>query len=440
MIKSLLIANRGEIAVRIIRTCREMGIKTVGVFSQADAGALHVKMADEAVCIGPPSSRDSYLNMSNLISSAVLKGCDAIHPGVGFLSENAAFARLVEHAGLIFIGPTPEVIELLGDKVKAKETAKRYHVPTIPGVEGAVDQATALDAAESIGFPVIVKAAAGGGGKGMRVVWDKSSLLEALKIAAHEAETAFSDGRVYLEKYLDNPRHVEIQLLGDEHGNVIHLGERDCSVQQNHQKLVEESPSPGVNPEMRKHMGRDAVRLFKQIGYRGAGTIEFLVHDNHYYFMEVNARVQVEHTVTEMVTGIDIIREQIRTCIGEPLKYSQADVKLDGYAIECRINAIAPGRVEEFLPPGGYRVRVDSLLVPGYMVPPFYDALVAKVLASGEDRADGIRRMERVLSEFHLVGFPVNLDVQRKIISHPIFKKGQFGTGVLTELLKEDKR
>ncbi len=342
MIKSLLIANRGEIAVRIIRTCREMGIKTVCVYSEADAGALHVQMADEAVCIGPPSSRDSYLNMSNIISAAVLKGCDAIHPGVGFLAENAAFARLVEHAGLIFIGPRPEVIELLGDKVKAKETAKKYHVPTIPGVEGAIEEETALEAAQSIGFPVIVKAAAGGGGKGMRIVWNKDTLSDALRIASHEAETAFSDGRVYLEKYLDNPRHVEFQLLGDEHGNVIHLGERDCSIQQNHQKLVEESPSPGVSPEMRKHMGRDAVRLFKQIGYRGAGTIEFLVQDSKYYFMEVNARIQVEHTVTEMVTGIDIVREQIRTCTGETLRYAQSDVKLDGYAIECRINAIAP--------------------------------------------------------------------------------------------------
>ncbi len=440
MIKSLLIANRGEIAVRIIRTCREMGIKTVGVYSQADAGALHVKMADEAVCIGPPSSRDSYLNMSNIISAAVLKVCDAIHPGVGFLAENAAFARLVEHAGLIFIGPRPEVIELLGDKVKAKETAKKYHIPTIPGTDGSVDESTALAAAEAIGFPVIVKAAAGGGGKGMRIVWNKDTLSETLRIASHEAETAFSDGRVYLEKYLDNPRHVEFQLLGDEHGNVIHLGERDCSIQQNHQKLVEESPSPGVSAEMRKHMGRDAVRLFKQIGYRGAGTIEFLVQDNKYYFMEVNARVQVEHTVTEMVTGIDIVREQIRTCTGETLRYAQSDVKLDGYAIECRINAVAPGRVEEFLPPGGFRVRVDSLLVPGYVVPPFYDALVAKVLAGGDDRADGIRRMERALSEFYLVGFPVNIEMQRKIISHPIFKKGQFGTGALAEILKESQK
>lgn len=440
MIKSLLIANRGEIAVRIIRTCQEMGIKTVAVYSEADAHALHVRMADSAVCVGPPNSRDSYLNMSNLISSAVLKGCDAIHPGVGFLAENAAFARLVEHAGLIFIGPSPEVIELLGDKVKAKETAKKYHVPGIPGFDGSVDHETSAAAAESIGFPVIVKAAAGGGGKGMRIVWNKESLSESLRIASHEAEMAFSDGRVYLEKYLDNPRHVEIQLLGDDHGNVIHLGERDCSIQQNHQKLVEESPSPGVTQEMRKHMGRDAVRLFKNLGYCGAGTIEFLVQDNKYYFMEVNARVQVEHTVTEMVTGIDIIKEQIRTCTGEALSYSQSDVKLEGYAIECRINATAPGKVEEFMPPGGFKVRCDSFLTPGYVVPPYYDALVAKVLAAGEDRADGIRRMERVLSEFHLVGFPVNVEMQRKIISHPLFKKGQFGTSILPELLKEDRK
>ncbi|HUZ18134.1 MAG TPA: acetyl-CoA carboxylase biotin carboxylase subunit [Spirochaetia bacterium] len=440
MIKSLLIANRGEIAVRIIRTCREMGISPVAVYSEADRHALHVQMADSAVCVGPPSSRDSYLNMSNLISAAILKGCDAIHPGVGFLAENSAFARLVEHAGLIFIGPSPDVIDLLGDKVKAKETARKNHVPCIPGTDKAVDRESALGEAESIGLPVIIKAAAGGGGKGMRIVRNKENLADALRVASHEAEMAFSDGRVYLERYLENPRHVEIQLLGDEHGNVIHLGERDCTVQQNHQKLVEESPSPVVTPEMRKKMGRDAVRLFKDLGYRGAGTIEFLVADNKYYFMEVNARVQVEHTVSEMVTGIDIIREQIRTCTGEALAYSQADVELKGYAIECRINAIAPGRVEEFLPPGGYRVRVDSLLTQGYLVPPFYDALVAKVLASGEDREDGIRRMSRALSEMRVVGFPVNIELQKRIIGNSTFKKGQFGTGFLEQLLKEDAK
>ncbi len=440
MIKSLLIANRGEIAVRIIRTCREMGISPVAVYSEADSDSLHVRMADDAVCIGPPSSRDSYLNMSNLISAAILKGCDAIHPGVGFLSENASFARLVEHAGLNFIGPSPEVIELLGDKVQAKDTAKKNNVPVIPGTEGAVDQKTALAAAEQIGLPVIIKAAAGGGGKGMRIVRKSEDLVSAIRVAAHEAEMAFSDGRVYIEKYLENPRHVEIQLLGDEQGSVIHLGERDCSVQQNHQKLVEESPSPGVTAEMRKHMGRDAVRLFKDLGYRGAGTIEFLVADSKYYFMEVNARVQVEHTVTEMVTGIDIVEEQIRTCVGEPLSYTQADVKLDGYAIECRINAMAPGRVEEYLPPGGFKVRIDSHLSPGYMVPPHYDSLVAKVLAAGRDRSEGIRRMMRLLSEFHLVGFPVNIEMQKRIIAHPTFRKGEFGTGFLEQMLKEEKK
>jgi acetyl-CoA carboxylase biotin carboxylase subunit len=440
MIESLLIANRGEIAVRIIRTCREMGIVPIAVYSQADKDSLHVRLADDAVCIGPPSSRDSYLNMSNLISAAILKGCDAIHPGVGFLAENASFARLVEQAGLIFIGPTPELIELLGDKVMAKETAKKNHVPVVPGTDGAVDAQTAQHAAEQVGLPVIIKAAAGGGGKGMRIVRKKDELSSAVKVAAHEAEMAFSDGRVYIEKYIENPRHVEIQLLADERGGVIHLGERDCSVQQNHQKLVEESPSPGVTPEMRKHMGRDAVRLFKNLGYRGAGTIEFLVADDKYYFMEVNARVQVEHTVTEMVTGIDIIGEQIRTCMGEPLSYAQADVKLDGYAIECRINATAPGRVEEYLVPGGFKVRVDSLLCPGYRISPFYDSLVAKVLASGRDRSEGIKRMMRVLSEFHVVGFPVNVDMQQRIISHPTFRKGQFGTGFLEQMLKEEKK
>ncbi len=436
MISSLLIANRGEIAVRIIRTCREMGIRAVAVYSEADAESLHVKMADQAVRIGPASSKESYLNRANLISAAVLTRCDAIHPGVGFLAENASFARQVQGAGLAFIGPPADVIDLLGDKVQAKRSARKAGIPVIPGSEGSVENPQgALSAADEIGYPVIIKAASGGGGKGMRIVRRKEELLDALKIAAHEAEKAFSDGTVYLEKYLENPRHVEFQILADADRNVIHLGERDCSVQQNHQKLVEESPSPGVTPEMRKKMGSDAVRLFRDLGYTGAGTIEFLVKDGAYYFMEVNARVQVEHPVTEMVTGVDIIREQIRTGSGEKLTLRQEDIDLSGYAVECRINARAPGKIEKYLPPGGFRVRTDSFLYPGYFVPPHYDSLIAKIIVGAADRNEGLRRMKRALGELILEGVPTNRDVQLRILDDPVFRKEEFGTAIFERIM-----
>jgi acetyl-CoA carboxylase biotin carboxylase subunit len=438
MIQSLLIANRGEIAVRIIRTCREMGIRAVVAHSQADRESLPVRLADDRVCIGPAQAKDSYLNVRNIVTAGVLSGCDAVHPGVGFLAENAGFAREVKDAGLLFVGPEPEVIELLGDKIRAKHSAREAGIPVIPGSSGSVgDAEEALKAASEIGFPVIVKAAAGGGGKGMRIVRSGGELADVLAIASQEAEKAFSDGTLYLEKYLENPRHVEIQIVADRTGNVVHLGERDCTVQQNHQKLVEESPSPVVTPELRKRMGDDAVRLLRGMGYTGAGTVEFLVKDGKHYFMEVNARVQVEHPVSEMVTGVDIIRQQILAASDEPLEIRQEDVRFGAYAVECRINARSAGRVTQFIAPGGYGVRVDTFLYPGYQVPPWYDHLVAKLIVTGRNRAEGLRRMERALGELQIDGIATNIESQKKIISHPVFRRGEYGTGFLGEILKE---
>jgi len=438
MIQSLLIANRGEIAVRIIRTCREMGIRTVVAYSQADADSMPVRMADEHVCVGPPPARDSYLNSRNLVTAAVLSGCDALHPGVGFLAENAGFARDVTEAGLVFVGPRPEVIELLGDKIRAKKSAQELSIPVIPGSDGSVkDPDQALRAAESIGYPVIVKAAAGGGGKGMRIVYDASELADVLLVASHEAEKAFSDGTVYLEKYLENPRHVEIQIVGDSRGNVVHLGERDCTVQQNHQKLIEESPSPVVTPQLRARMGEDAVRLLRGLGYTGAGTVEFLVKEGAHYFMEVNARVQVEHPVSEMVTGVDIIRQQVLAASGDALEIHQADVRLGAYAVECRINARSAGKVTQFVSPGGYGVRMDTFLYAGYVVPPWYDHLVAKLIVTGSNRAEGLRRMQRALAELVIEGISTNIESQKMIIAHPVFRAGTYGTGFLGEVMKE---
>ncbi|MEM5948495.1 acetyl-CoA carboxylase biotin carboxylase subunit [Spirochaetia bacterium 38H-sp] len=440
MIKSLLIANRGEITVRVIRTCKEMGIRAVAVYSEADRNSLGVRMADEAVCIGPPASRDSYLNQNNLISAAVLTGCDAIHPGVGFLAERADFAERVINEGLIFVGPSPEVIRLLGDKVQAKDTAKKYGVPVIPGSDGAVsDVEEAKKIVKDIGLPVIVKAASGGGGKGMRIVWKEEDIESTLRIASQEAESAFSDGTLYIEKYIQNPRHVEIQLLADSHGNVVHLGERDCSVQRNHQKLIEESPSPVVSDEMRKRMGESAVRLFKEIGYVGAGTVEFLVEGDNFYFMEVNARVQVEHPVTEMITGIDIIREQILAAGGAKLSVTQDDIDLKGYAMECRINAKSPGKVKSYYAPSGFNTRVDSFLFNNAEVSPFYDSLVAKIIVKADTREEGIARMLRALDELEIDGVAVNTEEQKKIIAHPLFRNGDFGTDFINRIEGGDR-
>ncbi len=438
MIQSLLIANRGEIAVRVIRTCREMGIRSVVVYSQADKESLPVRMADESVCVGPAAARDSYLNIRNLVTAGVLSGCDALHPGVGFLSENARFAREVKDAGLIFVGPDPDVIDLLGDKIRAKHSAQDLGIPVIPGSAGSVANAKeALGAAESIGFPVIVKAAAGGGGKGMRIVRSAEELADVLVIASQEAEKAFADGTMYLEKYLENPRHVEIQIVADRTGNVVHLGERDCTVQQNHQKLIEESPSPVVTQELRDRMGGDAVRLLRGLGYTGAGTVEFLVKDGKYYFMEVNARVQVEHPVSEMVTGVDIIRQQILAASDESLEVKQEDIRVGAYAVECRINARSAGKVTQFMSPGGYGVRMDTFLYAGYTVPPWYDHLVGKLICTGHNRAEGLTRMERALSELVIEGIATNIESQRKIVGNPVFRRGEYGTALLGDLLKE---
>jgi acetyl-CoA carboxylase biotin carboxylase subunit len=438
MIQSLLIANRGEIAVRIIRTCREMGIRTVVAFSQADRDSLPVRMADDHVCVGPAPARESYLNVRNLVTAGVLSGCDALHPGVGFLAENAGFARDVREAGLVFVGPDPEVIELLGDKIRAKRSAQDLGIPVIPGSTGSVgDVEEALEAASGLGYPVIVKAAAGGGGKGMRIVRAGNELSDVFAIASQEAEKAFSDGTVYLEKYLENPRHVEIQILADRAGNVVHLGERDCTVQQNHQKLIEESPSPAVTPELRERMGQDAVRLLRGVGYTGAGTVEFLLKDGRHYFMEVNARVQVEHPVTEMVTGVDIIRQQVLAASDEPLEIRQEEVRLGAYAVECRINARSAGKVTQFISPGGFGVRMDTFLYPGCVVPPWYDHLVAKLIVTGRTRAEGLRRMERALAELVIEGIATNVDSQRRIVTHHAFRRGDYGTGFLGEILKE---
>ena len=437
-IKRLLIANRGEIAVRVIRTCREMGIETVAVYSTADKDNLHVRLADQAVCIGPPPSAQSYLARNNLVAAALKTGCEAVHPGVGFLSENAGFAALVREHGLIFIGPQAEAIELLGDKVRARTTAEKYGLPTTPGTPDAVNNdKAAIDAAEALGFPVIIKAAAGGGGKGMRIVRTREELPENLDIASREAEANFADGRVFIERYLENPRHVELQILADGKGKVSILGERDCSVQKNHQKLIEESPSPGVNDDMRRRMGEGATRMFRDLNYQGAGTIEFLVSGNDFYFMEVNARVQVEHPVSEFVTGVDIIRQQILGCTGAGMEIPDGTIPIKGWAIECRINAFTPGRITRLEVPGGLGVRFDSFLYNGCMVPPNYDSMVAKLIVYGEDRDMAIAKLSRALGELVIEGIKSNVKHQHWMVNNDVFRSGNFGTAFYGSIEKE---
>ncbi|MDR3145697.1 MAG: ATP-grasp domain-containing protein, partial [Treponema sp.] len=425
----MLIANRGEIAVRIIRACRELGIEAVAVYSTADADSLHVKLADQAVCVGPPPSAQSYLVRENLIMAALNTGCEAVHPGVGFLSENAAFARLVTEKGLVFIGPDAGIIELLGDKVRARDTARRFGLPVTPGTGEAVDDPVlAGEAARKLGFPVIVKAAAGGGGKGMRVVRAPEELAENLSIAQAEAKANFADGRVFIERYLENPRHVELQIMADGAGKVAVLGERDCSVQKNHQKLIEESPSPGVNGEMRRLMSEGAIRMFRELGYRGAGTIEFLVEGENFYFMEVNARVQVEHPVSEFVTNTDIIRQQILACTEGRIELESGEAPIGGWAIECRINALSPGRVSRLDIPGGPGVRFDSFLYTGCRIPPHYDSMVAKLIVHAPNRKEALARMDRALGELSIEGIKTNREEQRRIIRDGVFRSGSFGT------------
>jgi len=427
-IHRILVANRGEIAVRIIRTCKEMGIETVAVYSTADRDSLHVKLANQAICIGPPPSSKSYLVRENLIMAALNTGCEALHPGVGFLSENSGFAALVREKGLVFIGPEAETIELLGDKVHARSTAERFGLPITPGTREAVDSGGALEAAKTLGFPVIIKAAAGGGGKGMRVVHRAEDLAENLNIAVAEAKSNFADGRVFIERYLENPRHVELQLLSDGKGKVSILGERDCSVQKNHQKLIEESPSPGVNDEMRELMIRGASSLFRELKYVGAGTIEFLVEDSHFYFMEVNARVQVEHPVSEFVTGVDIIRQQILACAGEDMEIQDGALPSSGWAVECRINAASPGNITRLDIPGGPGVRFDSFLHTGCTVPPHYDSMVAKLIVHAGTRVQALAKMNRALEELNIEGLTTNKTQQQWIVNNKIFQSGNFGT------------
>lgn len=440
MFKKILIANRGEIAVRIIRACKEMGIETVAVYSEADKEALHVMLADEAVCIGPAKSKDSYLNIQNIISATVLTGATAIHPGFGFLSENSSFARMCEDCNITFIGPSADTIDLLGNKSKARETMQKAGVPVVPGSDGEVETVKdAVSLAEQIGYPVMIKASSGGGGKGMRAVYQAEDLENAYNAAKAEAKAAFADDKVYMEKLIVNPKHIEFQILADRYGNVVHLGERDCSVQRRNQKLMEESPSAIMTPELREKMGTAAVKAAKASGYVNAGTIEFLYDRGNYYFMEMNTRIQVEHPVTEMVTGIDMIKAQIRIANGDPMPYRQENIQFKGHAIECRINAEdpaknfmpCPGLVENVLFPGGFGVRVDSALYPGYKVPACYDSMLAKVIAYGSNREEAIARMKRALSELIIDGIQTNTEYQYDLLERDEIISGNYHTGLI---------
>ena len=437
-ISRLLIANRGEIAVRIIRTCREMGIETVTVYSSADKDNLHVKLADQAVCIGPPPSSQSYLVKENIVMAALATGCEAVHPGLGFLSENADFAAFVRQNGLVFIGPEAQAIELLGDKVRARTTAEKFGLPVTPGTKDAVNNIDdGHKAAKELGFPVIIKAAAGGGGKGMRIVHKAEELTDSLSIASREAESNFADGRVFIERYLQNPRHVELQILADGRGKVSILGERDCSVQKNHQKLIEESPSPGVNDNMRARMAEGAARLFRELKYCGAGTIEFLVEGDNFYFMEVNARIQVEHPVSEFVTGVDIVRQQILACTGNEMEIPGGTLPLNGWSIECRINAGTPGKVTRLDLPGGPGIRFDSFLYNGCTVPPHYDSMLAKLIVFAQTRERALAKMNRALGELKIEGVKTNINQQQWIINNEVFRSGNFGTSFYQTFVKE---
>ena len=434
MIKKVLIANRGEIAVRIIRACREMGIETVAVYSEADKEALHTQLADEAICIGPAPSSESYLNMEQIISATMVSGADAIHPGFGFLSENARFAELCEKCGITFVGPPSKVIRMLGNKKIARSTMIAAGVPVVPGSEGDVeDIETGLKEAERIGYPVIIKAALGGGGKGMRVANTPEEFPEAYATARKESEIAFGDGTMYIEHFVVNPRHIEFQILADSFGNVIHLGERDCSIQRNHQKMIEESPCEVVSDDLRARMGEAAVKAAKAAGYENAGTIEFLLDkEGRFYFMEMNTRIQVEHPVTEWVTGVDLVKEQIRIASGLPLSCKQEDIHLTGHAIECRINAEnpskgfrpSPGTITDMYFPGGKGIRIDSAVYSGYTIPPYYDSMIAKVIVWAKNRTEAIRKMQSALGEVIIEGIDTNVDYQYEILDHPDFQSG----------------
>ncbi|APF22659.1 acetyl-CoA carboxylase biotin carboxylase subunit [Clostridium butyricum] len=443
MLKKILIANRGEIAVRVIRACREMGIATVAVYSDIDKDALHTQLADEAVCIGSAMPKDSYLNMANILSACVLTGADAIHPGFGFLSENSKFAKMCRECNIKFIGPDYETIDFIGDKAKAREIMKFSDVPVVPGYEGEIrDENHALELAKEIGYPIMIKASAGGGGKGIRIAFNDEEFLMGFKTAKAEAKACFGNDTLYLEKYVQKPKHIEFQILADEHGNVIHLGERECSMQRKNQKVLEEAPSNVLNEELREKMGEIAKRAALAVDYKNAGTIEFLFDkDNNFYFMEMNTRIQVEHPITEMITGIDIVKEQIRIASGEKLRFTQDDIKLKGHAIECRVNAEdpdhdfrpCPGRIEELCIPGGMGVRIDSAIYCGYKIPHCYDSMIAKVITFGNDRDEAIVKMRRALSEFAVGGVVTNINFDLSILETEEFLRGEYDTSFLAE-------
>ncbi len=441
MFNKVLIANRGEIAVRIIRACREMGIATVAVYSEADREALHTQLADEAVCIGPAPAKDSYLNIKNILSACVLTGAEAIHPGFGFLSENSRFAKMCKECNIVFIGPEPECIDRMGNKSNARDLMISAGVPVVPGSDGAIKtESQLIRTASEIGYPVMIKASAGGGGRGIRIVHDPERLVTDFESAKAEAKAAFGDDTIYMEKFVEKPRHVEIQVLGDKHGNVIYLGERDCSIQRRNQKVLEEAPCPVMTEKLRKQMGETAVRAAKAVNYDNAGTIEFLLDKNgDFYFMEMNTRIQVEHPVTEMITGIDLIKEQIKIAAGEELQFTQSDITLSGHAIECRINAEntergfmpSPGKIERLIVPGGKDVRIDSAVYQGYVIPPNYDSMIAKLIVHGKDREEAIMKMRRALYEFVIEGVHTNIDFQLQILMDEDFNKGDYDTGFI---------
>jgi acetyl-CoA carboxylase biotin carboxylase subunit len=445
MFDKVLIANRGEIALRVQRACKELGIQTVAVHSTADANAMHVRLADESVCIGPPPASESYLNIPALLAACEITGADAVHPGYGFLSENARFAEILEEHDITFIGPTSEHIRMMGDKIMAKETAKKLGIPVVPGSDGAVTtDAQALAIARQTGYPVLVKAAAGGGGRGMKVARSEEELPVALATARAEAKAAFGDDALYMEKYLGKPRHIEIQVLGDGRGNAIHIGERDCSLQRRHQKIWEEAPSPALNASQRKEIGLTVSKAMSEMGYRGVGTIEFLYEDGQFFFIEMNTRLQVEHPVTEMITGIDLVIEQIRVAAGAPLSLKQEDVQINGHAIECRINAEnpetfrpSPGKISYFHPPGGLGVRVDSAIYAGYSIPPYYDSLIGKLIVHGKTRNECLMRLRRALSEVVIDGIETTIPLFNRLIVEPDIVNGLYDIHWLENYLKK---
>ncbi|MGY6533392.1 acetyl-CoA carboxylase biotin carboxylase subunit [Glycocaulis sp.] len=445
MFEKILIANRGEIALRVHRACQEMGIRTVAVHSEADADAMHVKLADESVCLGPPPAGRSYLHIPAIIAAAEITGAQAIHPGYGFLSENARFAEIVEAHGLTFIGPKPDTIRLMGDKITAKKAAVEAGIPVVPGSDGAIsDMTEARKVAKEVGFPVLIKAAAGGGGRGMKVAETEDKLESALQTASTEAKAAFGDGAVYIERYLGKPRHIEIQVMADEHGNVLHLAERDCSLQRRHQKILEEAPSVALTPEERSRIGEIVRTAVSKIGYRGAGTVEFLYENGEFFFIEMNTRLQVEHPVTELITGIDLVREQIRVAAGLELEVRQEDIKVNGWSIECRINAEnpytftpSPGRVTEFHAPGGPGVRLDSGLYAGYSIPPYYDSLIGKLIVHGRDRHEAIMRLKRALGEMVIGGIETTIPLHLDLLEEPDFVSGDYHIRWLESWLAE---